>query len=235
MLYTSIHDAASRNRYIYYPDHLVRLPGPQPGAGLLVNMISNVLPLFTEPALKGILLAAMTEAFRPPRDKSVEDESVGDFVSRRFGKDVADNLASAVFHGIYAGDIYKLSAKTLLPHFWRNEIASGGIFRALFDPKKTVRVPYDMYHEQRITGKERGLDWIKTVTKKLKGASVFAMKGGMQQLVDGLGSSLSQLPNVEIKTNSRITHIGRQDAALEVRFIPIFTVTFNAYTKLLHR
>lgn len=179
-------------------------------------MISNIMPAFSEPVIKQILWAAIMEPFRPVRDKSIVDESVADFAIRRFGLDATDNVASAVFHGIYAGDIYRLSAKTLLSQFWREEIASGGIFRALMEAKATFRVPYDIYHAQRITNKERGMDWIKSATKRLKGASVFALKGGMQQLVDTLDSSLSDTPNVDIKMNSRITHIARKDSALQV-------------------
>jgi protoporphyrinogen/coproporphyrinogen III oxidase len=102
---------ASRNRFIYYPDHLVRLPSPY--SNPLFAAFDLLRAIRTEPLLKGVIGAVFGEPRKTTR--VVEDESVGHFLSRKFGPAVADNIASAVFHGIYAGDIYQLSAKTLLP------------------------------------------------------------------------------------------------------------------------
>ncbi|EAS35752.3 protoporphyrinogen oxidase [Coccidioides immitis RS] len=211
ILRTGIHDAASRNRYIYYPDHLVRLPGPQPGAGLLVNLISNAIGVFTEPALKSLPWALATEPLRPSRPKDLDDESVGDFVARRLGKDVADNIVSAVFHGIYAGDIYKLSVKTILPRIWEYEISRRGIFGSLLNTKRTLHLPYDLYHEGKIIREEKGKEFLSKIGSYISGASVFALKGGMGQLVEALDTSLSNSPNVEIITGSSVDHIERRD------------------------
>lgn len=43
-----------------------------------------------------------------------EDESVGDFLTRRIGKEATDYLADPIFSGIYAGDIYRMSKKEIL-------------------------------------------------------------------------------------------------------------------------
>ncbi|WEW58060.1 oxygen-dependent protoporphyrinogen oxidase [Emydomyces testavorans] len=215
ILRTGIHDAASRNRYIYYPDHLVRLPGPQPGAGLLVNLISNSLSLFTEPALKSIPWAVAMEPLRPKRDKDLEDESVAEFVTRRLGKAVTDNIVSAVFHGIYAGDIYQLSAKTLLPRIWQLEVSSRGIFRSLLD-RSRIHVPYEMYHERQLIRAEKGPAFFAEAGTYLDGASVFSLKGGMGQLVEGLVTSLSRSSNVEIKMKSTISLMNRNVSGLRI-------------------
>jgi protoporphyrinogen/coproporphyrinogen III oxidase len=60
-------------------------------------------------------MGILSEPTKPGRDPSIKDESVGDFLTRRFGSAIADNFASAVIHGIYAGDIYKLSVRTAMP------------------------------------------------------------------------------------------------------------------------
>ena len=63
----------------------------------------------------------ITEPMKPKRPDSMSDETVGSFLARRVDKRVADNIVSAVFHGIYAGDINQLSAKTLLSMAWQLE------------------------------------------------------------------------------------------------------------------
>ena len=66
--------------------------------------------------LKGILLSVFKECFREKTD--LRDESIHDFISRRFNSSVADNIVSAMVHGIYAGDSHKLSVKVcILFHF----------------------------------------------------------------------------------------------------------------------
>ncbi len=91
---------------------------PSPYGNPFLAIFGAVSSLLTEPIFKGLptsLLAEPTVARRPDR---LSDESVGAFLRRRFGVAAADNLASALFHGIYAGDIYQLSARTCLPMLW---------------------------------------------------------------------------------------------------------------------
>lgn len=111
---------AALNRFVYYGDHLVKMPGPNPSFPAWINLIRNAYTLLTEPIFKGAL-SAFAEPWVQPRPTNMTDESVGDFIQRRFGKTVADNVASAFFHGIYAGDLYKLSARTVLPALWYME------------------------------------------------------------------------------------------------------------------
>jgi oxygen-dependent protoporphyrinogen oxidase len=56
-----------------------------------------------------------------------EDESVGDFLERRIGKEAVDYLVDPVFSGIYAGDIYQISKKEILPQLQENEQKLGSL------------------------------------------------------------------------------------------------------------
>ncbi|KPI39917.1 Protoporphyrinogen oxidase [Cyphellophora attinorum] len=105
---------AANDRWIYYPDHLVRLPGPKDGFKLPA-LWNNIRSFITEPIWRGVFMGMLSEPTKPGRDPELKDESVGEFLTRRFGSAVADNFASAVIHGIYAGDIYKLSVHTAMP------------------------------------------------------------------------------------------------------------------------
>lgn len=55
------------------------------------------------------------------------DESIGDFLERRIGKEAVDYLVDPVFSGIYAGDIYRMSKKAVLPKLAEFEQDFGSI------------------------------------------------------------------------------------------------------------
>ena len=104
---------AALNRYIYYPNHLVRMPRPPVSPGLfsrLSTIAEGLWTLLREPIFSSALSSILAEFAVKPRRSNLADESVGGFLERRFGKAITENLASAVYHGIYAGDIYETIA-----------------------------------------------------------------------------------------------------------------------------
>ncbi|WP_199677390.1 protoporphyrinogen oxidase [Lysinibacillus yapensis] len=56
-----------------------------------------------------------------PKTKDQEDEPIGDFFRRRFGKEVVENLVEPVLAGTFAGDIDHLSIKSMFPQFYQLE------------------------------------------------------------------------------------------------------------------
>ena len=58
--------SAARNRYVYYPDHLVRMPHPAFG------LFQNISNLFTEPVFQGAVWAGITEIFKDARDPGIQ-------------------------------------------------------------------------------------------------------------------------------------------------------------------
>ncbi|MCJ1381625.1 oxygen-dependent protoporphyrinogen oxidase [Xylographa soralifera] len=198
ILMTSKESVAARNRFIYYPDHLVRMPGP--GSSLL-GVLSSML---SEPVFQGLLYGALTEVFRP-RPNDLDDESVGAFVSRKFGPAVADNIVSAVLHGIYAGDIYQLSAKSILGKVYKTEeqyasVILGNMLEATRDDSLVPLLDLHMMrylkpfmvgsNGQPLSGTE--------VFAKVRASSVYTLKRGLGQLAESLEYALRKLPNVTI-------------------------------------
>lgn len=104
------------------------VPLPQ---GFQLMAPTRWLPFLTSPALswKGKLRAAL-EAFVPPSPEPA-DESVGTFISRRFGRELMECLAQPLVGGIYAADIDRLSLLSTFPSFRAMEIARGSVTRAL--------------------------------------------------------------------------------------------------------
>ena len=59
-----------------------------------------------------------------------EDESIGSFFRRRFGKDSVDLIAQPLLGGIHAGDIESLSMRSLFPRLLETERTAGSLLRA---------------------------------------------------------------------------------------------------------
>ena len=120
-------------RYIYYPDHLVRMPALSDFTKSVSGFLSEVISLLREPLWDGFFKAAvyylrMHTTEKPSESASQStradgDESVGALMMRTvFGDDrPVRNIVSGMLHGIYGGDAWKLSAKhTIADQAWWN-------------------------------------------------------------------------------------------------------------------
>lgn len=194
---TSKDSVAARNRFIYYPDHLVRMPGPAS------SFFENVSTILGEPVFKGFLSAVFYEWGIPARSEHLDDESVGSFIARRLDRKLADNIVSAILHGVYAGDVWQLSMKSIQPLAWYNERRHGSMVDAAFkafsdgmDSGKTMTLK-DAKLMENITKTP-------VITDKLKGmsgASVYTFKKGIGELADRLEQYLRAKENVTIHTD----------------------------------
>jgi oxygen-dependent protoporphyrinogen oxidase len=91
--------------------------------------------LFTTKVISGKgKLRALAEPFISKGTS--EDESVGAFLERRIGKEAVEYLVDPVFSGIYAGDIYQISKKEILPKLVENEQQFGSIVMGMLRSKK---------------------------------------------------------------------------------------------------
>jgi oxygen-dependent protoporphyrinogen oxidase len=201
MTYTYRSEPAAKNRYIYYPDRLNRLPAERPS-------IADFLALWRSGIMAGAL-GMIKEPMQSQRPSMMNDETVGSFLARRVDKRIANNIVSAVFHGIYAGDIWQLSAKTLLSMAWQLEgkygSALGGFFKMQNeDPRPmqmTLAHPLDVEAAEAMN-KEFNLE--DGYVENLKEASTFTFKNGLQQLYQALKTAVEKTGNVEIRTESPV-------------------------------
>ena len=65
-----------------------------------------------------------------PRKSDDEDESIGAFMRRRFGREATEFLAEPLLAGIHAGDVDRLSMRALFPRFTNAEREHGSLLRA---------------------------------------------------------------------------------------------------------
>lgn len=152
-----------------------------------------------------------------PRSPALLDESVGDFIKRRFGPAIADNLVSALFHGIYAGDIYSMSVRTCLPTLWYLETRDpdgNGVISEQADlvlrgnqllSFQNIRFMALTPHLKELTHAEYFecgdlLDW-----GKRSAVSTFA--SGVGVIAARLRQVLAQHPNVTIKMSAEVSSL----------------------------
>ena len=80
----------------------------------------------------------VTEVFRrahPPEN----DESVADFIRRKFGDDLLDSLVGPMVSGIYAGDPQRLSLRAAFPEVHRFEREHGSVVRGMLKFRATEK------------------------------------------------------------------------------------------------
>ena len=79
------------------------------------------------------------ELFVPPR-RDDADESIGAFMTRRFGREATTYLAEPLLAGIHAGDVDRLSIRALFPRLVDAERKHGSLLRA-FRFRSPIRNP----------------------------------------------------------------------------------------------
>lgn len=93
-------DPSSKKRYIYLNNYLVPVP-------------ENLQQFFKSELLTKDSKWTLLEEFILPRVQ--KEESVEDFISRRFGREVLKNIVQPFLNGVFAGDVKKLSADAVFP------------------------------------------------------------------------------------------------------------------------
>jgi oxygen-dependent protoporphyrinogen oxidase len=150
--------------------------------GRPIEMPGSPLGFFTTPLFTAkAKLAVLREPFIKPRRDGVE-ESIGQFVVRRFNQEFLDHAIDALVAGIYAGDPHKLSLPHAFPKLKALEdnygsMIKGQIFGAR-DRKKSGEVAKDR-------------------------AAKFSFDEGLQVLPDTLAAQLGE----SLKLNTPVTKL----------------------------
>lgn len=202
----------SKNRYLYYPDHLVRMPTTN---NIFMAVWELIQSLLSEPIWKGVMSGWLREPTRPVRSLDIQDESLGNFLSRRYGRPLADNIASGVMHGIYAGDIYQMSARTILPTAWyleTREPDAGGVGMAmlnLFTRSKSLRAYEDRKFEILATTPQTSPlpQSLGRISRMLTDLSFATWADGMSNLPRSLERELELFPNVTIQKGAEVSSL----------------------------
>ncbi|KAJ8110893.1 hypothetical protein ONZ43_g5754 [Nemania bipapillata] len=214
--------AVSENRYLYYPDHLVKMP---PAEMNMENILGTAYSFLTEPIWSGGFqallnyLVSYNKTLDPSQERLVrnfrqipDDESVAQFLTRILKDDrIVKNIVSGMMHGIYGGDINKLSAKsTMLDTLWysfKNPPTPNK--QLVWSNVKEFYLLADMLNGPNrlkiIEMAESAVDW-----------KLLAFEDGLVSLIDGLAEDLKARANVTFKYNEPITALEHRDGKILV-------------------
>nr|XP_014100519.1 protoporphyrinogen oxidase [Bactrocera oleae] len=115
---------AAKNRLIYAKGQLCLLPNSLGG-------IFKTLPPFSKPLISQI----KQDLVAGQKKLKLADESIYDFVERRFGAELANYAISPLICGICAGDAKEISVRFLMNDLFEKEQKWGGIIKGLIYEK----------------------------------------------------------------------------------------------------
>lgn len=130
-----------------------------------------------------------------PRASNIKDESIYDFMSRRFGSDFTEKIVDPYFNSICYGDIKELSSYSLLKGLYSAESKYGSITKGYMRGRK----------ESRIRMKERFTNF-----------SIYRFKNGSQTLTDALVNHLKQYDDIKFNTNEKCLSIDLNSSKIKV-------------------
>ena len=197
---------SAKNRYIFYNGRLHKAPSSL--ASAITSSFSSSSPFH------GLLPSVLSEPFKAKRHPSPapssDDESVDSFISRRFRKSIAENVLSALVHGIYAGDTRQLSIRSVFPSLWEAERLKGSIVRSMLFEGGVEMPDWEIEKKKEIEGR------LPELTGRMKDVSVYSLKGGLEELPKGLVRHLRGQSNVELRERSGIESLSFQSGRFKV-------------------
>jgi oxygen-dependent protoporphyrinogen oxidase len=162
-----------RKTYILVNGELTPIPD-----GLAFMVPTKILPSALSPLFSFRTKIKMAREWFRSASKVETDESVASFVERHYGAEMVERLADPLLSGIYGGDAHNLSLKAVLPRFADMQAAHGSLSKAMI-----------LNRTQAIKNKNPPRPLFTT------------LKGGMQQMVDGI---LHRLPEASLRPNSPV-------------------------------
>lgn len=183
------HDhVAAKNRLLAVNNKLCLLPSSLPAA-------FKTIPPFTKPLISALLHDVM----HPYKGQPTADETMYNFVQRRFGVEIAKYLISSMLCGICAGDAQQISVKFLLKDMFEMEQKHSNVTTGIF--KKLLSNAFKRNAKNELLAQcdlaKRSIDekW-----------SVYSLKDGLERLPTTLVTYLQQ-NGVDLRLNSRCQNV----------------------------
>lgn len=182
-------------RRIYYPDHLVRLPPHQD----MFEFLHEPLVWHSALGVAGVLLTLIKRNIQGGgRGIPDEDISIAEWLRELSGGDaIGNNIASAMLHGIYGGNIDKLSARSVLD----------SVFHTFHLPTTPEGVELTSRLSTPLLNSLAKDPLIQRMAQTPKGRILSFGSDGMETLTKALTHALQSQPNVELRTNERVSNV----------------------------
>lgn len=175
-------DRQHRGAFVVRKGKLRRIP-----QGFIIMAPSRVWPVVATPifSLGGKLRIARELFVRARADDA--DESLAEFVIRRFGQEAYDRLVQPLIGGIYTGDPRRLSLQATMPRFREMEQNHGSLIRAMI--RQTARAARA---ERQSSGGRYSM--------------FVAPRDGLASLIQALGR---RLPAGAVRLGAHVTRLAR--------------------------
>ena len=177
-----------------------------PGRPGLTRLPASPLSILKAPYTSSIIAPAIiAETFRRS-NRPIDDESLSEFLARRFGPRVERIFGSAVVHGIYAADSRLISTRAAFPSLYEaEERGRGSVVRGLLTSKKAEDTAneFDLGETQSL----------------LRDAAVFSFTDGMETLPRALRNTLDTIQNVTLRSNSDVTALRLRNELNDIEVI----------------
>lgn len=214
-------DDQVRFRYLYMNGRLEKLPaGP--------------LGMFGCKLLKGVPRAAWREYRNKVPAAEKEEETVSEFISRRFGSRVANDLADPFFTGIYAGDIRKLSAKAVTPALLEYETTYRSVIKGILTAppvKPEITKSYEDREKVPLVTLRGGLSSLISRLLEILNESVRLNREAppVSELEQQYDRVISTLPAYELR---KLVQPPLREALNTVEYVPVTVVVLNYDKKI---
>jgi len=150
--------------------------------GLLSFVPKQLGPFLHSGLLSWPGLVRMGFEFAVPPGSPRDDESLAEFLRRRFGIQAYERLLEPLMAGIYAGDAEQMSLRATFPRFFELEQQHGSIMRGMMAAKQSSAAG-SIGHSRR--------------------TMFVSLKNGLSELVTALTSRLTQ-QGVELRVGARV-------------------------------
>lgn len=168
-------EGSRKNRFLFLNDRMHKLPGSLPGI-----LRTPLLSLRAK-------LKLLSEPFRGrPRDLPA-DESIAEFATRRFGREVAETFIDALVTGIHGGDPAKLSVAAAFPRLPKFERECGSVIRGFQRAAKARRQAAETAGLPR-PGPQR----------------MWSFKDGLRTMIESLAGSVRVETGVNVRRIERV-------------------------------
>ena len=151
--------------------------------GFMLLSPAKVWPVFTSPIFSPLGKIRMGLEYLVPKkaNSADDDESLGQFVRRRFGQEALDRLVQPMVGGIYTSDPEKLSLRATLPRFIEMEQQHRSLIRA-----SKIKSRQQSEEQKQDSGARYSM--------------FLTLKTGMSELLDALESALGKTCTIRKQT-----------------------------------
>jgi oxygen-dependent protoporphyrinogen oxidase len=186
-------EARPHHRYLWHNEELRCFP-------------TNPLSFLLSPLTKGFIRALLTEWKQPVKKM---DETVWEFVLRRFNYDVARLFFDPMVVGIFGGDIRKISVRACFPLLKRWEEEYGSVTKGFF-----------AHQRQKRKGPKTSSD-----IPGMPLSAMFSFKGGMEQLSQTLLNRVDvqlhcqqDVKSLTMEASGVVIHTAKEDLSVDAVF-----------------